>query len=826
LEMRSYDRTSYQASDEFEEEFESSAESNQETGVSADDLRSSKWSLWLLVSVPIVAVAICGSGAPWAVGMVCVLMGLCMVLAPPQRKVPAGIVIPALLVLLLSLTALLPASFASAQGWRTELRDSFGIDLGTLVSPQPLVTFEKWLLLCVGVFWMLYCLGRGFGERERQFIVQKLMLSFAVVAVAALYLRYQNKELPSFWQGEGGAWYFGPFPNRNNFSGLCAISTVLGFASIYGSIQRRNLNWLLYALTTVPLFAALLLNTSRLGVVIFFAGLGVWMMLTTTRRSALQRMAVSASVLLTLTAVFLIYGRGIIERFTNQSGIAQSIGQDGRITIFRETAAFISHSPLTGVGLGNFEPLFNFQKTKSDQLSRAFHPENDWLWLGAETGILVLLLALAAFFNILRHFGRWRVRDSSGRRERPLRTAVAVSVLMLAVLGFAGGPLHTLGLASLAALLTGTAVKPRRVGETSPAKYALLLYPLAGLFCIVCGSLWMVTASGKPVMPGNSTADLHQKSAARLTERGDFAGAIQQINSALAIQPLNLRHYDTRALLKLRAGYPVQSAFDDFGIVRHLEPFLSQICHREAQVWLQYHPPYAVPAYREAMRRDPSKAMDYFQDLLSHSPEHPALRQGVRLIAQQDSKLMLRVLASTNDSKKLPSDIARILSMDPDLKNFTSQEKVQFFRLWYARGDKQAIISKLEENSEWRLHGWSVLADHKAAQGDFRGAYELANGYVTAPFTPSTASAGDLPQLKRNFLYNPTDFVRGFDYYEALKAQGKVDEAMSVLNQTSQLPGAPIKLLYEQAVMFSKKGDYSKAWERLMAYLQKIPQPK
>ena len=49
------------------------------------------------------------------------------------------------------------------------------------------------------------------------------------------------------------------------------------------------------------------------------------------------------------------------------------------------------------------------------------------------------------------------------------------------------------------------------------------------------------------------------------------------------------------------------------------------------------------------------------------------------------------------------------------------------------------------------------------------------------------------------------------------------DEALYTLQRMAAVPGAPPLILYEEGVMYSRKGDFAKAWAMMKEYFEKMP---
>ncbi|CAN5772093.1 hypothetical protein BH11VER1_BH11VER1_10620 [soil metagenome] len=782
--------------------------------------RETSWlKLSLLLLVPIFAICFCGSREAWAHGTVAVLIGVCALVSPFRIRIPLPVLIPTLLALILCLGAFLPSSWFAGEEWRIVMRDDYGVPLPSTHSAQPWVSFENWLLVLVGIVWFFICLGAGFSTGRRRFLLQSMVVAIALVSITTIVVHYLKIEVP-FWRSIWRVNYYGPFPNRNNFSGVLAIGSVLSMATAFDAYRRKRFSWIFFALAMIPIFSALLLNTSRMGVFMFFGGISVWMLTATMDKRSIQRFAICVSVLLVLVSFFILYGQNILDRFTGNRGILSTLANDGRLHIFGDAFTVLSKNPVWGVGLGNFEPLFAFSKTPGTGylITRALHPENDWLWFAVETGIPAITAAFIAFLLLMKSFKSTHVeRKTSSQKDLRLRQAGAISVGLLAIQGLVDTPLHTIGLTTLGALMAGIALNPKRAVSVTGSLSPFLSRAL-GVVCIVIGASWIAVAMGKPVIPGTAAGKLYASEAMALSIKGDNAGALDTMNKALAMQPLQWNYYFDRAQIKLRLGLPFQEALNDFAITRFLEPNHADLCIREMEIWLSYAPTLSIPAVREAMRRDRNVAYSYYQTINNYLYAHPELRPAVRDLAT-DPKLKLIYLsgATGNDFQQVLQDL---LNNFPTLQCFTADEKLRLFKLWYANGDKTSLIAKLESSLEWLKVGWPVLAGHHAVNSEFEKACQIALKNLRPPEFITLRKA-DLAELERSFLHNTTDLVRGLELYQMQKAKGLWDPALLTLRQLAELPNFPHQIHYEQSYILYRKNEYAKAWESMSLYLAK-----
>jgi len=726
------------------------------------------------------------------------LVALNLLLVRPRVRVPRSIGWPLALAAVLMLGAFLPLKMEAWPEWRSHLASDFGVNTPELITPQPWVTLESWVLVMVGLAWLWTCFGRGFKEAERRWLVRMLTMMVALLGLLAVIFAAKGISVP-FWTGDWQVPYFGPFPNRNNFSGFVAMGAVLAFASAYDAWRRRSTFWLVSAICVVCIIWALVSNTSRAGVLLFFVGVVAWMSFASFSRRSARRMGLSVAVVILLVSVFLLFGRSILERMHGAGGLVETLSNDNRIQIARDTLQLIGQSHWLGVGLGNFEPAFNLVTSFSDHISRPAHPESDWLWLASECGLPVLALFLLALLCWLLHTGPWNRSSKearSGQKDRRLRNACAIAVMMIAAHGLADVPGHSVGVPITMILVGALALRPRRLATFAPTPLLnTILRFSAAAFCLLAAWMWFSVSLQRPLIPGDSVARQLAREGDKLAQQGDLAGAYEDFSRAIAIKPLQWNYYYRRAMVELPLGMPVQEALDDFNRERYLEPHNSLNCFYEANYWFDYQPAYAIPALRESMARNKERALEYYSSALGRLYDHPEVR-GQMFGLASDAKLKLAYL-STATKDDFTRGLDSLLEQDPKLDTLTPEERLTLFRLWYERGDRARLLHMMDSDALWRMDGWPVLAADRAAKGDFQGAYQLALESVKAPADRLVGRGGDVSQLRREFLLHPTDAAAGMELYEAEKSKALLDDALFTLGKVSQLPEAPKRIPYE-----------------------------
>lgn len=188
---------------------------------------------------------------------------------------------------------------------------------------------------------------------------------------------------------------FGPFANRNNFSGYINMIMPLGLG--YFLTDMPLAKRCIYGFSVGMMSLALFLSLSRSGIAVYFFTL-ILILVLVHFKDTFKRESMTAYIwffLVFCLLVFMMEAKIILARFS---------------TLFKEQAFFVfGHGyswldiiriwrdfPLFGTGLGTFGNISAMYKTSPAQTSFSY-AHNDYLQLLSETG-LVGLISIALFF--------------------------------------------------------------------------------------------------------------------------------------------------------------------------------------------------------------------------------------------------------------------------------------------------------------------------------------------------------------------------------------------------------------------------------------------
>ena len=760
------------------------------------------WEDFATASLPVLACFLGGATTKWAEGGVLLVLGLMLMVNPPRFSL--GWKMHFLLFALVACAgmAFLPANWFFQPAWRLALTNDFGIELPGTVSPQPWMTFGALLSFLAGLCWFYYVSGQEVEVRAARRQLRIFALGVILLAGLAVALYWQHTALP-FWHNSRG---FGPFPNRNQTANLFGLASLVILACGHDEIRRHKKGWIFWLAGLAVVVTALILNFSRAGLGLLLVGAVVWLVVLALRAGSAARIAVGGSALLALLTTLLIFGGQTLERF-NLRGTGSGIASDFRWLVFQDAFELIRSSPWTGLGLGNFEPVFAIFRDASIGQSRALHPESDWLWLAAEMGWPAVALVLVGLALLAR-----RVFPFVEGTNQWFRLAAFVGGLLFALHGLVDVAGHRVGSAYAGIFLFALALRrPLR----QPAGYGLLyFFRFAGSLLVALGLTWVVATYRAMPLPGPIGVGVERHLATTSNVGRQFNDTIMHANRGLKWAPLDWQLYFLRALGKVGAQRPDAEALADFRRARFLEPNSFEVPYQEGVAWITRRPVLAVTAWREALRRAGPERSKLYARMLSNAEQFsPEVRSMLEDFGGGQHDLALAFLERAQGAD-FTAAVNRLLRRDPELAAFTSDERERFFLLWSERGDLEALDAYLAARPHLLTAGWRGLAKQRASKGDFRDAYELTRRFGARPALPQFAEDGStIEQLEKALFSDPNDYRSAFMLYDRQRAAGQLDDALNTLRRLTGVRTAPPYFHFLEAEAWAAKENWERAWK-------------
>jgi len=224
----------------------------------------------------------------------------------------------------------------------------------------------------------------------------------------------------------------GTFINRNSFAAFIGMIWPLALGitlamtgriySLREALGSDRLNrQALMAMGIIVFLLALIFTRSRAGIVSGLVGFTAFSILARTgmKSLALQTRVLMGGIIVLLCIYTMTIGAGpIVQRFL-------ALGGDGgsRIDIWRDSLQIIKDHPL-GIGLGNYENVFQVYNQSLASDKTVIHAHNDYLQLLVETGWIGFFTIMIGFFIFLGKRAR-RIKKLDFKKD-PLRFYLAV----------------------------------------------------------------------------------------------------------------------------------------------------------------------------------------------------------------------------------------------------------------------------------------------------------------------------------------------------------------------------------------------------------------
>jgi len=231
-----------------------------------------------------------------------------------------------------------------------------------------------------------------------------------------------------FHKKTGSLGVSGTFVNKNHFAGFMEMTIPLTFSLLFARLTERSqassktlvrfmdekyMKVLLTSFLLAIMIVALILSSSRGGVVSFVCGMFCFMGLAYNRR-LLRKGVLVILVLIVISgglSVFMGYDL-IMTRLHTFTQLGTETSFQLRRHIWIDTLSIIRDFPVFGSGFGTFSHLFPRYQTFSSHLA-VLYAENDYLQTLAETGGAGMFLIVCGgaffFYHTLR---AWKQRHS------------------------------------------------------------------------------------------------------------------------------------------------------------------------------------------------------------------------------------------------------------------------------------------------------------------------------------------------------------------------------------------------------------------------------
>jgi hypothetical protein len=728
----------------------------------------------------------------WAQTFLITAVGFLYLFFPPKGGFSVALLTIVSLILLLACSTFLPATWFRAT-YRISFQDQ-GFVLPSTLSPQPWLSFEDLTLLVVTLLWVRFCLENHYSTKQRQFLVTSYLLTLGVIAFAKTFQgTIFEQNIPWFIRQAG------QFSNRNQSCDLLVLGGVLSFARSVRELLNKKTIGALWIILTLIFMIAIIRYTSRAGFILFL--IGQILVLIVTPQTHRQRSIVGAIfflVAITGLFIFISLGSGLVEKFTYWLH-----GSESRLPIYQDASAMVFRIPWCGVGLGNFEGVFNTMRVNSlDDRTRNLHPESDWLWATSELGLPFVIL-LGLFLTTI--FRTYFLKGTAPDLTRP--GIIVATLFLIHSLFDVGG--HRLGttwsfiyLASLGAF-----------GSSSPTD--IKIHPL---YMRTMGSLLLLLAvfriqsmSLHPWMPTRaSLARIEQSLPPNipLTEQKTL------LDQGISWAPLDWLLYYKRGLVLLQGPEPSDDSSADFNRALFLEQSSIELPIAIGEACRPTNMPEALVAWKELLRRAGDRREEMFENILYRAGSDEQAHLEIVSLADSDPNLQAIAVYSCKNPQEFAWFLQNLLENNPNLNGIKPNNLQPLFNQWVQIGDLAEFIQTWPLHPEWQSAGWRAYTRALAKTGRYQEGVKLALDMMPAPPLPSPDHL-NLNDAALQFQSNPQDPYLGLILYQAQVAFDTKPHAIQTLLTIAKLPNSPqfIQILLARQLLDDNQAQA--AWQTL-----------
>jgi O-antigen ligase len=307
-------------------------------------------------------------------------------------------------------------------------------------TPNPFLTRLE--LLRLGAYFIVFFLtAQAFRERPDLVKLAWFLLALGFSVALLGIIQHFTSEGTIYWfrqLAEGGE-VFGPYVNRNHFAGFVELVAPVGLSLLVFRGVHRDLFPMVGLLTIIPI-GALILSSSRGGIVSFAFEVGVLILLARTRKG-LQGGRIIAIGVVALAAVVLIAWLGAataIERFSETR--VGDVTLTRRASMFHGALHVFFDHPIKGAGLGTMVSVYPRHETIYDGRI-VDHVHDDYIEMLAETGLLGGLCGLA-FLWLLYQGAQKSFAAEQGHFSRAIHAGAIAAVCGLLLHSWVDFNLH------------------------------------------------------------------------------------------------------------------------------------------------------------------------------------------------------------------------------------------------------------------------------------------------------------------------------------------------------------------------------------------------
>lgn len=718
--------------------------------------------------------------------------------------------------LFVGLSGLIPQFSLLRPDWWLETT-KLGIELPITRAPQPLKVIESWILLLAGVGWFYLLQGWNLHHRRRR---QLLWILVGVSSIFALVLLISE---PMGWRffmrHDSDITTF--FANRNQTAIFFAVICMLSYGMIFESLVERDNKIGIAVIALIISFAALLHLESRAGIILFFLGAFLWTMMHLNNPNLKIAIKAGLPLLIIMGSLFLFLGSNTLERIKDLFGLGFQAHTDMRMLVYQDAINIILAQPIVGSGLGQFDAIFPFFRDNSRDIYHALHPESDWLWLTAETGLIGLFIITTALIVHLK-----KLIPRSLEKHIGYRTIAACGFITFLLHTLIDVSAHRIGTFCFGTLLYALARRkpdPRRTILVSASQRRIMQG--CSIFLMGSAAIWLLASATDLPLHHEVTERVSAEGIEEAIESNDLQSALTQYRHKALWEPLAWETYFERARIALYLENDIQSAETYFTQSRHLSKANQIPALTEGKIWLQFNKPdFAITAWSTAIER--TKQPDHvFREMLqiAYAADKSTIAQ-MWEIAQNRS--VCTYLYLTHPA--CPDSIQRITNLirkDSQLSQFTNEQREKLYMLYAQAGFADSVIQIAFASADSNTSMWQLNAYCRARLGDYRAAAQIADSHFEHEELQDLSQGRSLDSLTERYYSNPSDILIGIALLQKQIKNEMYDNALITAEKLYAQKNAPMHVKVIYARLLERIARYEASWQ-VWTNILKLPPEK
>ena len=749
-----------------------------------------------------------GSHHVTALGFALVLPGIALLIHPPSRGLGKLGDLAALGLLAGLLLAFVPQFYWPTADWRVAAIESFGLELPSGLSVQPWISFEAWLMAVAGFAWLYTTLQWKVNLPGRRCLFFCLSILLSVIAGIVLWGNLVGARYP----GAEEAVVFSFFPSPGQTANFLLLGGIATFAYAMEGVRTRMLLPLVGLPASALCLGGLFLLGSPVGVILYFAGNGLWLLASLRVRSWARPFKIGFPLAIVAFSLALLANDRSMTLISSFASSDTQLNQGYHLKIFKDTTQLLLDAPISGFGLSTFPAVFPQYREASSSHLPVLHPQSDFLWLASEGGLLAVGF-LAVF--LIAYALRCRGMTEGGSATYRLFAFVAVIIFLLHGLVDVSG--HRPGTVYFAILFAALALPSRGRPKIS---LPIVFWRILSVLLIAFGLMWL--GAGVFNLPWHSSVRMarYQEDIQTHVSALDYIAASSVINDWLALYPFDWRGYFQRAELILSDTGDQEGAAADFTRARFIEPVLGVVSYEEGILWLPTNPTKSISLWRETLLRE-MEDMDSTFDRMLEQAVSLEMHEKMGRLSEINLHFRARLLSSLK-GEALINEISYERSKNPLLSGFDRAQRSRIVENWIENGDLSSANAFLSEHGESLDKSWWLRALSLQKQADFQQALDLIRKNIDAPELPKVQNdEATFAKLLREYRVVPNDIAKGTALIDIFVEKGDYEKALRIIDRVLEGDNPPLSLYYWRGECLYLLQDYIESWYAFEDYLER-----